>query len=237
MRKLWQDTTALLLALVFAGAALGIPAWAARREERALLSAARPRPEFGGILWQEPVRQNPVLYALHRNALQGGAPPSFYGYAGQDADPAAAAAEAAPLLKTLHEAGVAGDVLMTALEPLLAAPAAAWRSTGGGRFTGLRLSLPGDDTRLGTSLDLAWHTESGLPVALTANVPGTDFNGLDLQATAQAWRSLLGLDALGDWTEDNSSEGCLVCTSAVGQVRLTVRVGSGYMDLELAAES
>ena len=172
MKQLWQNLAALALALVLAGAALGIPVLAARREERVLLTAARPRPALGGILWQEPVRQNPVLYALHRNALQGGAPPSFYSYAGQDADPAAAAAEAAPLLEALHGAGVVDDMLLTGLAPLLAAPASAWRSAGGGRFTSLHLTLPGDDTHFGASLDLAWHTESGLPVAFTANVPG-----------------------------------------------------------------
>lgn len=258
MKQLWQNLAAPALALVLAGATLGIPAAAARHEERALLDNARPRPALGGILWQEPVRQNPVLYALHRTALQGSMP----GYAAAEpaavaAEPAAVAAEAAALLDTLHEAGVVGEELTAELAPLLeavseagvvdvelpaelapllAAPANAWRSAGG-RFTSLRLTMPGNDSNPNASLDLTWHTESGLPVAFTANVPGASFDNLDLRAMAQACRTMLGLDALGDWVESDEAGRSLVCTSAAGQVRLTVSTGGGYVSFALTAEA
>ena len=235
MKAIWQNLAAAFLALGLAGLALGVPAFTARREERALLAAARPRPELGGILWQEPVRQNPVLYALHRTALQGSLP----GYAAAEpaADPTAVAAEAAALLDTLHAAGVVDDALLAGLGPLLASPVDAWRSADGGRFSVLHLTMSGGSGYPDAALDLVWHTGSGLPVSLTATVPGASFGCFDLPATAQACRTMLGLDALGDWVESDEAGRCLVCTSAAGQVRLTVSTGSGYISFALTAEA
>ncbi len=237
-----QSLAPALLALALAGAALGVPALTARRQEQALLQADRPRPALGSVLWRDAVRQSPVLYALHRAALQGRSGTPVYAAARADAD--AVAQEAAALLEPLCAAGILDEDDMKALGPTLYTPTAAWRSTDEGRFAALSLIFDGGDggdASVPDLLELVWHVEIGLPVAFTMRVHSTDAPP-DPQAIASACLAMLGLDALGDWTAGEIGNGMddaykgSVCTSAAGQVRLEVGVGRGYMSIALRAE-
>lgn len=214
----------LLGALAMAGAAMAVPALTARSQEEALLNAARPRPELGGILWEPAVRDNPVLYDLHRVALLRD------DYQTDDAlPPEEIAARAKAAMAALREAGVLDDSACAALDAMLADPETTAGYFGGSAFYELYFY-----TLSGASLNIRCHAGTGLVTGLYYYGKG----GALPDTALPAWLAMLGLDTLEDWqTPAEPEQDTRSMISASGQVTVTCRNlrGNGFsLDLTVS---
>lgn len=216
-------------ALLVCAALLGTPALWARLSDARRLNTVQPRPVLAGALAEE-ARAIPVLYELHA----GGSDASYTEPEElPEPDPADLCADAADLLAALADDGVLTAGEQEAMTAFLAqTPASAsCRYTGSARRTELLWYLPETGSQ-GTSLYYTRQGGTGAPIDLT--LPVSD--GTDLETRLRGWMTLLGLDALDDWTPLDirfTADSNLALYSAKGQATVYGQISGNYMTLML----